>query len=839
MPSPMRAESVFPADARSVSQARRLTREKLSEWGAEDLLDSASLIVSELMTNAVVHAGTPARLVLRLQGRELRLEVEDQHPARMVPVVPDLPSEQASHGRGLLITRSLSSAWGVEYTSTTKRVWARCDGVGDGAARTPRQRTPRADVEAVRVAVVEVGGNGVVTRWNDDARALFGWAEQEVVGRPLADLVDPLGEDDARGDLGGPSTARPWQGTCALACEDGSTATVFGSRVRGEDAGGTLLLVPVAHRSLLEHPRPASTVTQAADPPFGLREDALVRLGVEEYLSLAVERARDQVSADATYLLLAHDVDDELEVVAVSGLPESVCGTLMAPGSAGGPDPATPRTPVMLADLTELRVPVLDGAELRSLTVVPLVVEGRMIGALAAAWARVDGFGPDAVLLLQGFADSVAVAADRARLKASERERRGWLSFIADAGDLLAGSLDDRMTMAITGQIVVPRIATWCAIHTSDERGRLVLQQVWHQDERQVDTLRAALQTTPPDRLTDVSGPVSGYAVTSIPLVARRRQIGLLTIGRPTGQPLRGEFFLVAESIARRAALAIDNARAHGHLQAVGRALQESLLPATVPTAPGLDIGVVYEPAGPDAVVGGDFYDVFALGHETWCFVVGDVCGTGAEAAAVTGLARHTIRALVCAGFPVPATLERLNTAILDEGTRGRFLTLTCGVVELKRGEVHLSLVNAGHPPPFLVNVTGDVRELGRPQALLGAIDTVAYVAEDHVLSRGDLLVALTDGVLERRDADHMLGEGGLAEELALMAQLPAQAVAERIRRLVLEFSAAPQQDDMAIMAIRVEMGATTPLHDDDGGSAGSVVRTGRGRGGPGHVAGS
>jgi serine phosphatase RsbU (regulator of sigma subunit) len=327
--------------------------------------------------------------------------------------------------------------------------------------------------------------------------------------------------------------------------------------------------------------------------------------------------------------------------------------------------------------------------------------------------------------------------------------------------------------------------------------------------------------------------------VTNIPLVARGRQIGLMVIGRPNGQPLRGEFFLVAESIARRAALAIDNARAHGNLQAVGRALQESLLPPSVPTAPGLDIGVVYEPAGIDAVVGGDFYDLFPVGHETWCFVVGDVCGTGAEAAAVTGLARHTLRALVCAGFPVPAALERLNTAILDEGARGRFLTLTCGVLQLRRGEVHLSLVNAGHPPPFLVKGSGDVRELGRPQALLGAIDTVAYAAEDHVLSRGDLIVALTDGVLERRDGDHMLGEGVLAEELPLMAQLPAQAVVDRIRRLVLEFSATPQQDDMAIMAIRVQMGATTPLHDGDGGSTGSVVRTGRAHAGPGDVVGS
>jgi serine phosphatase RsbU (regulator of sigma subunit) len=293
-------------------------------------------------------------------------------------------------------------------------------------------------------------------------------------------------------------------------------------------------------------------------------------------------------------------------------------------------------------------------------------------------------------------------------------------------------------------------------------------------------------------------------------LVARGKEIGFLTIGRPAGKLLPSEFYLVAESIARRAALAIDNARAHGDLQAAGRALQESLLPPSLPTAPGFDIGVVYEPAGEDTAAGGDFYDLFPVGKGTWCFVVGDVCGTGAEAAAVTGLARHTIQALARAGLPIAATLERLNTAILDEGARSRFLTLVCGTLHLEGGRVQLDLVNAGHPPPFLVDPEGRVREIGTPQTLLGVVDHVAYVSERHALGRGDLLVAVTDGVLERRDGDRMLGEEAFADELARTAHLPAQAVAERIRRLVAEFTDAPQHDDMAIMAIRVQTGAAS-----------------------------
>ena len=535
-----------------------------------------------------------------------------------------------------------------------------------------------------------------------------------------------------------------------------------------------------------------------------------MRLGVGEYLALAAERVRDPVSADATYVLLSRDFDDELEVVAVSGLPETLLGSRLVPGSPGTPDRHDPRLPVVVPDLAEFEVPMLAGTELRSLVVVPMIVEGRLVGSLAAASARVDGFAVDRAAQLQRFADEIALAADRGRLQAAERERRGWLSFLADSGDLLAGSLDQDMTMAITGQVVVPRIARWCAIHLADMRGRPVLQQVWHEDENQVERLRTAVEAVTPDELEGGNATVLGAPVTSIPLLARRRQIGYLTIDRVREDLVRSEFFLVAESIARRAALAIDNARAHGELQSVGRALQEGLLPPTVPTAPGLDIGVVYEPAGGATQVGGDFYDLFPIGNGTWCFVIGDVCGTGAEAAAVTGLARHTIQALARAGFPVSATLERLNDAILDEGPRSRFLTLVCGTLRLEGGRVLLEMVNAGHPPPFLVDRGGGVREIGTSQTLLGVVDRVSYATETLVLGRGDLLVAVTDGVLERRDGQRMLGAEGLADELKRAAELPAQAVAERVRRLVAEFTEAPQHDDLAVLAIRMEMGAGT-----------------------------
>ena len=386
------------------------------------------------------------------------------------------------------------------------------------------------------------------------------------------------------------------------------------------------------------------------------------------------------------------------------------------------------------------------------------------------------------------------------------------MTFVAEAGDLLAHSLDQEMTMAITGQIVVPRLATWCAVYLDDERGEPVLQQVWHADERRGrGPAQRAAQGRGREDLPDTEDAALAGELTTLPLLARGRGIGHLVLGRPAGSPLRDDVLLVTESIVRRAALAIDNARAHGALLATGQALQASLLPPSLPEVPGLDVGVVYEAAGEGTAAGGDFYDIFPVEAGSWCFVVGDVCGTGAEAAAVTGLARHTIRSLTRAGFTVAATLERLNEAILDEGERSRFLTLVCGIFREKGGRVQMSLVNAGHPAPFVTSAGSPVRRIGTPQLLLGVIEKVEYVAEDHVLERGELLVALTDGVLERRDGGRMLDDHGVSAELARAGDLPAQAVAERLRRLVVEFATSPQSDDIAILALRVRQLTTPP----------------------------
>ncbi len=800
---PQRARRSFAADARSVPEARRFARLQLEEWGAPELRDSAALAVSELVTNAVVHTGTTAVVDLRLDAHSLRVEVEDQHPARALPTGLVIPSDESESGRGLIITSALASSWGVEYTQLSKRVWLVCDRERPPSAdwSTPRV-SQRVAMDGAAVAVIELEADGTVSSWNPDATRLFGWESGQAVGVAFHQFIDPVAGKRPPDDPA--STGGLWQGAYSMLAQDGTAAKVFASHRSTAHGGSTLLLVPERQRALLEHPvvRAPAGPGRRADDPLGLRDDVLLRLAVDDYLPLATERVRDALDADASYLLIGHEVADVFEVVAVSGLPDSVRGTAVSAGDPGAPDARTPHLPVLINEGASTQVKPLHGTAAQSLATVPVVAEGRVIGALTVASERRDGFSDEQCVLLQQLADSLALAADRARLQASERERRGWLTFVAEAGDLLAHSLDQEMTMAITGQIVVPRLATWCALYLDDERGRPVLKQVWHADERLVEDLRGALVDTALEDVEDSEDPRLEGEVTTLRLLARSRGIGHLTLGRPRGNALRDDVLLVAESVARRAALAIDNAHAHGALLATGQALQRSLLPPMLPSVPGLDVGVVYQAAGEGASAGGDFYDLFPI-DGSWCFVVGDVCGTGAEAAAVTGLARHTIRSLTRAGFPVAPALERLNAAILDEGERARFLTLVCATFRQEGGRIHLSMVNAGHPSPFVTGVDDTVRRLGTPQMLLGVMDRVEYIAEEHVLERGELLVTLTDGVLERRSGTKMLDDEGVVAELAQSGSLPAQAVAERLLRVVVDFTDEPPSDDMAILTLR------------------------------------
>ncbi|WP_049571992.1 PP2C family protein-serine/threonine phosphatase [Nonomuraea sp. SBT364] len=389
-----------------------------------------------------------------------------------------------------------------------------------------------------------------------------------------------------------------------------------------------------------------------------------------------------------------------------------------------------------------------------------------------------------------------------------EQTSRGphWLGFLADASDLLAGTLDPDMVPAIIAQIVVPRLSSWCGVYTAEsEAGPQRLVYLWHADEARIDALREQLDemdvTAVGARATSTFHLPDAH-VLAVPLTARGRSLGVMCLGRADRFP--DEVIQLAEDIGRRAALAMDNARVYAQQAAANRALQRSLLPPNEPEVPGLDYGVVYEPAGEVNEVGGDFYDLFKAGDDSWRFAIGDVCGTGPEAAAVTGLARHTLRLLAREGYGVAAVLGRLNQAILEEGERARFLTLLHGDISPAGSGLEVRLVSAGHPEALRLKPSGVVEGVTTPQSLLGVFPEVVFEADTIHLDPGDVLLAVTDGVTERRSGGRLLDDdGGLAKMLAECAGLSARAVAERIRRGAADFAAQPSADDLAILVLR------------------------------------
>ncbi|GAA5011985.1 hypothetical protein GCM10025734_57030 [Kitasatospora paranensis] len=383
-------------------------------------------------------------------------------------------------------------------------------------------------------------------------------------------------------------------------------------------------------------------------------------------------------------------------------------------------------------------------------------------------------------------------------------------------------------------QMAVPTLASWCAVYTTGEQGGGAgLAFVLHEDEDRIDPLRDLLDKLPapdaarapgvrfwraPTDTAHAQGLTDGPALHGVlgetvvlPLAARNRVIGLLVLGVATGVRFRQEILELAEDLSRRAALALDNSRLYSERTATSQAFQRALLPPELPKIPGVEVEVFYQAAGEGNEVGGDFYDLFPIREGTYGFAIGDVCGTGPEAASVTGLARHSLRLLAREGLDAPQVLTRLNAAILDEGARSRFLTLLYGELTPRPdGSTVLSMVCAGHPLPLRLRTDGQVDQAASPQPLLGVMDELDLVAEELVLAPGEVLLCVTDGVTERREGSRMLGDDGLADVLTGCTGLTAGAVAARVQRAVERFAPEPPSDDMAILTLRVPQQRTS-----------------------------
>jgi serine phosphatase RsbU (regulator of sigma subunit) len=259
------------------------------------------------------------------------------------------------------------------------------------------------------------------------------------------------------------------------------------------------------------------------------------------------------------------------------------------------------------------------------------------------------------------------------------------------------------------------------------------------------------------------------------------------------------------EALAAQSAQAVARARLYEREHTVARTLQASLLPRVLPQIPGIDLAARLEAGAPGLDVGGDFYDAFPLGPDTWGAVIGDVCGKGVEAAALTALARHTVRAAARSEPSPAAVLEALNRAALAESQPGQFLTaIYVRLVARREGGFTVSLACGGHPPPVVLDAALAPRKLACAGTLLGAIAEPEVVDAQFVLEPGDTMLLYTDGLTEAGAPQVTLGPAEVADLLAAARGATAAQTAEGCLDRALAGTGGVPRDDVALLVLQV-----------------------------------
>ena len=411
--------------------------------------------------------------------------------------------------------------------------------------------------------------------------------------------------------------------------------------------------------------------------------------------------------------------------------------------------------------------------------------------------------------------------------------------FLADAAAVLANSLDYETTLQQVADQAIPRFADGCIVELADADGHLTPVAVAHHDRDKVALMRelrerypaednaargvghvfrtgdselyAELdpsdlrQGLPEDRQVELLEAVGVRSLMIVPMSTGGRRLG--TIAFALSESLRRydrADLSVAEELARRAAVAIDNARLYRERSYIARTLQQSLLPPELPEIAGAEVAARFHPAGEAIEVGGDFYDVFDTAHG-WNVVMGDVCGKGADAAALTALARYTLRTLGVQETSPAEILRKLNDALLRQRTDRRFCTVAYASLSVNGGgSAEVCLSSGGHPLPYVLRADGTVEAVGEPGTLLGVLPEVSLSDTAVRLDRGDTMVLYTDGVTEARGPSGMLGNDQLKAILASCAGLDANSVAERIESVALEIQEGNPRDDIAILAVKI-----------------------------------
>jgi serine phosphatase RsbU (regulator of sigma subunit) len=288
------------------------------------------------------------------------------------------------------------------------------------------------------------------------------------------------------------------------------------------------------------------------------------------------------------------------------------------------------------------------------------------------------------------------------------------------------------------------------------------------------------------------------------PLVGRDgRNVGMVQVLDKGGEEFTDNDEAVLVQLAQIASTELQNLRLYEEKAELADTLQHSLLPPRLPPTAEFDVAALYRPGTVALEVGGDFYDFFRIDHDRWAAVIGDVCGKGPTAAALTGLTRHTIRAAAAGVGEPQAVVRLLNEAILRDES-DEYCTVAFASVERSGSGARASVVCGGHLPPVVVRLDGRVEHVDCRGALIGVIDDPALVAATAELAPSDALVFYTDGITEARMPREVFGEKRLLDLLSSCAGFDAATIVSRVGEELDWLADESRRDDAAMLVVRV-----------------------------------
>ena len=466
----------------------------------------------------------------------------------------------------------------------------------------------------------------------------------------------------------------------------------------------------------------------------------------------------------------------------------------------------------------------------------PLVVRFRPAHGGPERWSRVKArpiFNDDGSVRL-----AINVIEDITDLKAAEHAQR----FLSEAGKTLAASLDYERTLAAVAELAVPEIADWCVIDLKTATGFERVAAA-HADPARLAMAEDVSRSYPPDQGASTGVPhvlrtgetelyehiteemlVAGardeehlrllreigfVSAMVVPMIAHDEVLGAITlVTSESARVLTADDRPLIEELARRTATAVENARLFRQRSEIAKTLQASLLPPALPEIEGVESAALFRAAGEGYEVGGDFYDVFSKEEGQWFAVVGDVCGKGADAAAITALARYTVRAAAVQRRSPSQILRWLNESMLRQGTGPeRFCTVAIARLDLRADVPRVTVASGGHPLPRVLRAGGTVQRAGAYGTLIGATPDIEVTDSVLDLEPGDTLVVFTDGLTEAGapekvwtpdDTDRAIAQAYRSANGSLTAFVEGIAAAA-----LGELEAHPR-DDVAILALQV-----------------------------------